>query len=107
MDDRQFTTQADLALEDLYRRLNAAAEKHDFEADFNGGVLAVEFEDPPAKFVVSPNSVVRQIWVSAHSKSSKLDWDEARGEFVLNGAKSLRDTIAEAVTQQIGEAVTL
>ena len=39
-------------LEDLYRRLSAAGERHDFEADFNAGALVIEFETPPAKFVV-------------------------------------------------------
>ena len=33
--------------------------------------------------MVSPNAPVRQIWVSAHSKSFKLDWDAAKEAFVL------------------------
>ena len=42
--------------------------------------------DPrPAKFVVSPNAPVRQIWVSAMSRSFKLSWAQEVGEFVLNG----------------------
>jgi frataxin-like iron-binding protein CyaY len=36
-------------------------------------VLQIVFEEPaPAKFVVSPNAPVRQIWVSALSRSYKL-----------------------------------
>ena len=75
MDDQEFQTRAADALQDLYDRLGRAAEEHDFEADFNAGALAIEFEDPPAKFVVSPNSPVKQIWVSAHIEKLKLDWD--------------------------------
>jgi CyaY protein len=106
MDDQEFQTHAAEALEDLYDRLGRAAELHEFEADFNAGALAIEFEEPPAKFVVSPNSPVKQIWVSAHMKSSKLDWDAARGAFVTNG-QTLAELIADAVGQQLGEPITL
>jgi len=44
MDEQEFRDRADEALDDLYRRLSKAAEQHDFEADFNSGALAVEFE---------------------------------------------------------------
>jgi iron donor protein CyaY len=108
MDEQEFKTRAEQALDDLYRRLSAAAEDYDFEVDFNAGALALEFETPPAKFVVSPNSPVSQIWVSAHSKSFKLDWDQARGAFVLSGTgQTLAQLIGDAVGQQIGEKITL
>ncbi|MEI9813814.1 MAG: iron donor protein CyaY [Acidobacteriota bacterium] len=108
LDDHQFQSRSQEALDDLFERLNAAAETHEFEADFNGGALTVEFEEPPTKFVVSPNSPVKQVWVSAHLKSYKLDWDEAREEFVLAATgQSLNDMMAEAVTKQIGSPVTL
>ena len=106
MDDQEFQKRSGEALEDLYKRLSAAAEVHDFEADFNSGALAIEFEDPPGKFVVSPNSPVRQIWVSAHSKSFKLDWDAERGAFALGG-QSLAELIADAVGKQLGADVRL
>ncbi len=106
MTDQEFTTLADAALSDLFRRLSAAAENHDFDADFNAGTLAVEFEDPPTKFVVSPNSPVKQIWVSAHLKSFKLDWDAARNAFVIGG-QTLAEMMADAVSKQLGETITL
>ena len=83
MDEQEFRTRADAALEDLSGGFPPAAERHDFEPDFNAGALVVEFEEPPAKFVVSPNAPVRQVWVSAQMKSFKLDWDAARKAFVL------------------------
>lgn len=106
MTEQEFQSRSDAALKDLYDRLVHAAEDHDFEADFNSGALAIEFEDPPGKFVVSPNSPVRQIWVSAHSKSFKFDWDDARGTFVLGG-QTLAEMMADAIAKQIGEAITL
>lgn len=108
MDDQTFRNRADAALADLHKRLSEASDRHDFEADFNAGAMAIEFEDPPAKFVVSPNAPVRQIWVSAHSKSFKLEWDEARGVFVLPSTKqTLVEMIGEAIGQQLGETVSL
>jgi iron donor protein CyaY len=108
MDDQEFKKRADQALQSLYKRLTAAGEGADFEADFNAGALTVEFESAPAKFVVSPNAPVCQIWVSAHSKSYKLDWDEVKNSFVFpNTGQTLTELIQEAIAQQLGEEVTL
>src|SRR5947209_16670984 len=101
MDEHEFKTQADAALEGLYKKLSAASDRYEFEPDFNAGALAIEFEEPKAKFVVSPNAPVRQVWVSAHSKSFKLAWDGSRQTFVLPETnQSLDDLIASAISQQ-------
>jgi CyaY protein len=108
MDDQEFKTRADDALHGLYRKLALAAEKHDFEPDFNAGALAIEFEEPPAKFVVSPNSPVSQIWVSAHSRSFKLAWDSAKGAFVYpESGQTLDELIGDAIGKHLNEEVTL
>jgi iron donor protein CyaY len=108
MDDQLFRNRADAALADLYRRLTHASEEHGFEADFNSGAMSIEFEDPPAKFVVSPNAPVHQVWVSAHSRSFKLEWEDARGAFVLPSTKqTLVEMMGEAIGQQLGESVSL
>jgi iron donor protein CyaY len=108
MDEQQFQQRVDASLQGLSRTLAAASEAHDFEADFNAGALTVEFEDPPAKFVISPNSPVRQIWVSAHSKSFKLDWSESRSTFVLSDTgQSLTELMQDAISRQLGEPIQL
>ena len=108
MDDQDFKRRADEALESLYKRLTAASDEAEFEADFNSGALAIEFENPPGKFVVSPNAPVHQIWVSAHSKSYKLDWDSVQSAFVLQSTgQTLAEVIQEAITKQLGEEVSL
>lgn len=108
MDDQEFQRRADRELNSLYRKLAHASDSADFEADFNAGALAIEFEDPPAKFVISPNSPVRQIWVSAHSKSFKLAWDDARDAFVLpETGESLTELIQAAISKQLGQTVAL
>ena len=108
MDDQEFKNRAEQSLQALYRRLTAASDDAEFEADFNSGALAIEFEDPPGKFVISPNAPVHQIWVSAHSKSYKLDWDSVRNDFVLQpSGQTLTELIQDAITKQLGAEVSL
>jgi iron donor protein CyaY len=108
MDDQDFKRRADEALQALYKRLTAASDEAEFEADFNSGALAIEFEQPPGKFVISPNAPVQQIWVSAHSKSYKLDWDSVANTFVLQpSGQTLTELIQDAITKQLGEEVSL
>jgi frataxin-like iron-binding protein CyaY len=76
MDPQLFKKRSDEALEDLSQALIVAGENYGFDVDFQNGALTVEFDAPPAKFVVSPNSPVYQIWVSALSKSFKLEWSD-------------------------------
>jgi CyaY protein len=107
LDEQQFKLRADAALEGLYRALAEASDEHEFECDYDGTVK-LEFDDPPAKFIVSPNTPVRQIWVSAHSKSYKLDWDPGREQFVLaDSGQTLQQLMGDAVSRQIGEDVHL
>jgi len=106
MDDQEFRDLSDHALEDLQQKLLTAADQYGFDADFNNGALTIEFEDPPARFVVSPNSPVRQIWVSAHMKSHKLDWDPAKNTFAAGG-QTLAELIGEAIGKQLDEDVKL
>jgi CyaY protein len=108
MDDQEFKKLADESLHALYKRLAAASEDAEFEPEFNSGALAIEFENPPGKFVISPNAPVHQIWVSAHSKSYKLDWDPVESSFVLSSTgQTLTELIQEAIGKQLGEEVSL
>jgi CyaY protein len=84
--EQDFRLQADHALERAQRSLLPLADQDGFEVELQNGVLQVVFEDPsPAKFVVSPNAPVRQVWVSAMSRSYKLAWSPASSQFELAG----------------------
>jgi iron donor protein CyaY len=86
LSEQEFRLQADLALEQLQRALLPLADDEGFEVELQNGVLQVIFEEPgPAKFVISPNAPVRQIWVSAMSRSYKLAWSEDASAFALDG----------------------
>ncbi len=95
VDEQIFRRDADRALEQLKQSLIEAEEDGGFEAEENGGVLNVVFEKPGTKFVFTPNTPVRQIWISALTSSFKLDWSD--GAFVL--AKSGEDL--KALTERL------
>jgi iron donor protein CyaY len=86
MDELEFRNLAETALNGLLQHLiaNEEAEDAGFEVEGGqGGLIHVVFEEPPGKFVITPNAPVQQIWISALSTSFKLDWDEAASAFVL------------------------
>ncbi|MGA2351014.1 MAG: iron donor protein CyaY [Terracidiphilus sp.] len=85
LDEQQFRNVAEAALDSLTQHLIAREEEQEagFEADEQNGVLNVTFEEPAGKFVITPNTPMRQIWISALSTSFKLDWDEAASAFTL------------------------
>jgi CyaY protein len=84
-DELEFRRVAESALDSLTQHLITREEEAEagFEADEQNGVLNVTFEEPPGKFVITPNAPMRQIWISALSTSFKLDWDEAATAFIL------------------------
>lgn len=84
--EQDFRIQADHALEQARHALTRLADEEDFEVELQNGVLQIVFEEPsPMKFVVSPNAPVRQIWVSAMSRSYKLAWSADSNAFALDG----------------------
>jgi len=107
LDEQQFRNASAEALEKLRRALERAAEDYDFDVDSKEGALAIEFDDPPAKFVISPNAPVRQVWVSARVRSFKLDWNDGLGAFALPDGRTLTKLISDVVSEQLATPVTL
>ena len=97
--EQDFRLEADRALERAQRSLLPVADEEDFEVELQNGVLQIVFEEPaPAKFVVSPNAPVRQIWVSAMSRSYKLAWSPELSQFALEG--ETLDVLLERLVRQ-------
>ena len=83
--EQEFRVKSDEALEQARRALLPLADDAGFEVELQNGVLNLVFEEPAdAKFVVSPNAPVRQIWVSAMARSYKLAWSAEHGAFALD-----------------------
>jgi CyaY protein len=104
-----FRKHADAAIESLKKSLIAAEEDGDFEAEEQNGVLHIVFDEPPAKFVITPNTPVRQIWISALSTSFKLDWSEDAQTFILpKDGTPLKPLIARLINEHLGtDSITL
>src|ERR1700752_5298299 len=84
LDEAQFRRESDLALEGLKQAIIAAEDASGgFEFEDNNGVMNILFENGSSKFVVTPNTPVRQIWISAQATSFKLEWSDAASGFVL------------------------
>ena len=112
LDENEFRRHADREVEALKQSLIAAEVSGDFEVEENNGALNIVFEEPPAKFVVTPNTPVRQIWISALSTSFKLEWAEDEGAFTLpKTGEHLRPLTARLINQHLAlaedEAVVL
>ena len=102
MTEQEFRLKADEALERAQRALMPLADAEGFELELQNGVLQVVFDDPvPAKFVVSPNTPVRQVWLSAMSRSFKLSWSNEAATFALDG-ETLNALLDRLVRQHLG-----
>jgi len=109
MDEHDFRSKCDAALEALRRRLLELGDEHGFEVEGEGGKLEILFEEPEeAKFVISPNTPVRQIWISALATSFKLGWSDQANAFVLDKTgENLNQVMGRILTQQLGSPVTV
>ena len=109
IDEKDFQKKADAAFEDLKKRMLTLGDEHGFDVEGESGKLEVIFEEPEeAKFVISPNTPVREIWISALSTSFKLGWSEARNSYVLEKTgEDLRGVMSRVISQQLGEQVTV
>lgn len=102
MTEQEFRLHADQALEGVQRALLPLADQEGFEVELQNGVLQIVFEEPtPAKFVVSPNAPVRQIWLSAMSRSYKLAWSAEASAFMLEG-ETLSSLVERLARQHVG-----
>ncbi len=105
LEEAQFRTYSDQALEALKQSLFVAEENGDFEAEEQNGVLNVVFDHPPGKFVITPNTPIRQIWISALSTSFKLEWSDAQHAFILpKTGESLTVLMERLLQQHTGES---
>ena len=84
--EQEFRVTSDQALDAARHALLPLADSEGFEVELQNGVLNLVFEEPAeTKFVVSPNAPVRQICVSAMSRSFKLSWAPQLDSFALDG----------------------
>ena len=108
LSENDFQEKAAEAIDDLENKLLPVADAEGFEVEPGGGMLTLIFEEPPAKFIVSPNSPARQIWVSALATSFKFDWSESDRTFVLDKTREpFLLVMSNLLRQQLEKEVSL
>ena len=106
LDESAFRRHSDDALESLKQSLIAAEDDADgaFEFEDNNGVMNIIFEDGSSKFVVTPNTPIRQIWISAQATSYKLDWSDSAQTFTLpKTGEELKPLIQRLLREQLND----
>ncbi len=104
MNELDFRRLSENALDALEHSLISAEEEADFEVENQGGALHISFDEPPGRFVISPNSPARQIWISALGTSFKLDWSDKAQSFVLEkSGENLKQLVNRLMNQHFGE----
>ena len=106
LDEASFRRESDDALEALKQALiDAEEDSGGFEFEDNNGVMNIVFENGSAKFVVTPNTPVRQVWISAQATSFKLEWLDAAGAFVLaKTGEALIPLMERLLREHLGDA---
>jgi CyaY protein len=114
LDEATFRRESDRALESLKQSLIRAEEQSEaeeipFETEEKNGVLNVLFEHDGSKFVFTPNTPVRQIWISALTTSFKLGWAEDAGVFRLpKTGEDLKTLTERLLREHVGDdSITL
>ncbi len=108
VDEQTFRKHSDSEIEELKRKLYNVEEDGGYEVEERGGALHLNFEEPAGVFVISPNSAVNQIWISALSTSFKLDWSAETSSFVLaRTGEDLTNLMSRLIQEQSGREVTL
>jgi CyaY protein len=105
LDEAIFRRESDSALEALKQSLFRAEEAvGGFETEEKNGVLNVLFDDGTAKFVFTPNTPVRQVWISAQSTSFKLEWSDSTHAFTLpRTGEDLRSLTERLLREQLDD----
>lgn len=110
IDEATFRRESDRALESLKQSLISAEDDDGtFEFEDNNGVMNIIFENGSSKFVITPNTPIRQVWISAQATSYKLDWSEPANAFMLpKTGEDLKTLIQRLLREHLNDpAITL
>jgi iron donor protein CyaY len=109
IDEHEFQKKCDEAFESLGQRLAELGDEHGFGVESGSGKLEIEFEDEEeTRFVISPNTPVRQIWISALTTSFKLGWSDAAQAFVLDkSGETLNQVMSRILSEKIGKPLSV
>lgn len=105
LSEAEFQSRAEAVIRELEQAYSELADERDIDVKVEGGVLSIDFEEgEPGRFIVSPNSSARQVWVSARVSSFKFGWSDQAGGFVLaDTSEPLMDVMTRLTREQLGD----
>jgi CyaY protein len=104
MDDKEFREQSDTTLNKVAKWLE------DFDPDevdyaTADGVVTIEFSGG-AKFILSRQSQMKQLWLAAGAQGLHYNWNDARNSWLDDkDGHELFSRLAEAISEQLGHPV--
>lgn len=104
MDEREYQTLADAALQAMEERLEQSAADVECERAA-GGILEVEFENGSV-IIVNKQAAVQEIWVAAKSGGFHYRWDGGQWRDTRSG-EELFAALSRLASEQAGEPVDL
>ena len=104
MDDNEFLARADQCLGKVAKWLeNFDPDEVDYTA--GDGVLTIEFP-AGAKFILSRQSQMKQMWLAAGARAFHYNWDAASDRWLDDrDAHELFARLAESISEQLGHPV--
>jgi iron donor protein CyaY len=104
MNDAEFVERSDLTLSKVAKWLE---DLDPDEVDYTtaDGVVTIEFAGG-AKFILSRQSQMKQLWLAAGSHGFHYSWDESRGIWIDDkDGHELLPRLAETISEQLGHPV--
>ncbi len=103
-----FTQQYDSTIQKLDDSLSALIDSgSDFDLEKNGDVLSILFEDD-SKFIISPNSPVSQLWVSANYEGHRFNFDDLNASWKdEKSSEEFLTYLSRLLSEKLSEDITL
>ena len=101
-----FSQRYDTTIRELESKLSDLIDEGaEFDLERKGDVLNIEFEDGE-KIVITPQSPLEQLWVSANYGGHRFNWDDDKWKNEKGG--EALDTFLETIlSQKLGSTITL
>jgi iron donor protein CyaY len=98
-----FSQTYDTTIRDLEQKLAAMIDAgSDFDFTRSGDVLTIEFEDGE-KIVITPQSPMEQLWISANYAGHRFNWSEEHNDWIHEKTGELfEEFVVNALSKKLG-----
>ncbi|MFI5202653.1 MAG: iron donor protein CyaY [Candidatus Kapaibacterium sp.] len=98
-----FSQQYDATIRDLEQTLAAMIDSgSEFDFTRSGDVLTIEFEDGE-KIVITQQSPMAQLWISANYAGHRFNWSEDRSDWVHEKTgESFQGFVSNTLSKKLG-----